>query len=163
MAGTDLSKGNGGSVHRPIDVFGVMRTEMDRLFDRFETGWPSLPRAFGALAGDNMRPDLDVHDNGKQITVEIDLPGIDEKDVAVTLANGVLTVKGERHTEREEKKESYYLAERSYGAFERSIRLPDTIDEAKLEARFDKGVLKVTAPKRPEAVKAEKRIEIKKA
>ena len=103
-----------------------------------------------------MVPELDVHDNGKQLTIEVDLPGVDEKDVTLTLANGMLTIKGE------EKKESYYMAERCYGAFERSLRLPDSIDEAKLEAKFDKGVLKVTAQKKPEAVKGEKKIEIKK-
>ena len=110
-----------------------------------------------------MVPELDVHDNGKQLTIEVDLPGVDEKDVTLTLANGMLTIKGEKKTEREEKKESYYMAERCYGAFERSLRLPDSIDEAKLEAKFDKGVLKVTAQKKPEAVKAEKKIEIKKS
>ncbi len=160
MANTELTKGNGGHVQRPADIFSAMREEMDSLFNRFESGWP---RALGtSFVSGAMTPELDVHDNGKQLTIDVDLPGVDEKDVTVTLANGMLTIKGEKKTEREEKKESYYLAERSYGAFERTLRLPDTIDEAKLEARFEKGVLKVTAPKRPEAVKAEKRIEIKK-
>jgi HSP20 family protein len=108
---------------------------------------------------------LDVHENATAITIEADLPGVDEKDVSVVLANGVLTIKGEKKHEREEKKENYYLSERSFGSFgsfERSVRLPDTIDDTKVEARFDKGVLKVTAAKRPEAVKAEKKIEVKK-
>lgn len=83
--------------------------------------------------------------------------------VSVTLANGVLTIKGEKKHERLEKKENYYLAERSFGSFERSLSLPDTIDDSKVEARFDKGVLTVTAAKKPEAVKAERKIEIKKA
>jgi len=163
MANTDLTKGNGGQVQRPNDIFGAMRSEMDRMFERFEHGWPRLPSVFGrGFDADMMMPDLDVHENAKQLTIEVDLPGVDEKDVSVTLANGLLTIKGERKTEREEKKENYYLAERSCGAFERSLRLPDTIDEAKLEARFDKGVLTVIAQKRPEAVRAEKKIEIKK-
>jgi HSP20 family protein len=106
---------------------------------------------------------LDVHENDKSITVDADLPGVDEKDLSVTLANGVLTIKGEKKHEREEKKENYYLCERSFGSFERSVRLPETIDENKIEARFEKGVLKVTAAKKPEAVKAEKKIEIKKS
>ena len=74
----------------------------------------------------------------------------------------MLTIKGEKKHEKEEKGENYYLAERSFGSFERSIRLPDTVDESKIEAKFDKGVLKVTAAKKPEAVKAERKIEIKK-
>ena len=82
---------------------------------------------------------------------------------ALTLANGVLTIKGEKKQEKEEKGESYHLTERSFGSFERSIRLPDTVDDTKVEAKFDKGVLKVTAAKKPEAVKAERKIEIKKS
>ena len=74
----------------------------------------------------------------------------------------MLTIKGEKKLEKEEKGENYYVAERSFGSFERAIRLPDTVDEAKVEAKFDKGVLKVTATKKPEAVKAERKIEIKK-
>jgi HSP20 family protein len=80
----------------------------------------------------------------------------------VTLANGVLTIKGEKKREREEKDENYYLTERSFGRFERSLRLPDTIDSNRVEARFDKGVLRITAAKKPEAVKAERKIEVKK-
>jgi hypothetical protein len=82
---------------------------------------------------------------------------------AMTAANGVLTIKGEKKQETEDKGENYHVTERSFGSFERSIRLPETIDEGKVEAKFDKGVLKVTAAKKPEAVKAERRIEIKKA
>ena len=107
-------------------------------------------------------PELDVRENTNSNVVEAELPGVDEKDVSVTLANGMLTVKGEKKHEKEEKGENYYLAERSFGSFERSIRLPDTIDERKVEAKFDKGVLRITAAKKPEAVKAERRIEIKK-
>jgi HSP20 family protein len=110
-----------------------------------------------------MVPDLDVREDARSITIEADLPGVDEKDVSVTLANGVLTIKGEKKQEREEKKENYFLAERSFGSFERSLSLPDTIDDSKVEARFEKGVLTVTAAKKPEDVKAERKINIKKA
>lgn len=164
MANTDVTKGNGGQVQRPADIFSTMRNEMDRMFERFEHGWPRWPTALArGFERDMMVPELDVHDNGKQLTIEVDLPGVEEKDVSVTLANGMLTIKGEKKTEREEKKESYFMAERSYGSFERTLRMPDTIDENKLEAKFDKGVLKIVAQKKPEAVKAEKKIEIKKS
>jgi HSP20 family protein len=163
MANTQLTKGNGRHLQRPTDVFGTMRNEMDRLFERFEHGWPRLPSLFTRGAeGSDMMPDLDVHENAQQFTIEADLPGVDEKDVTVTLANGVLCIKGEKKGAHEEKTESYYLAERSYGAFERTLRLPETIDDSKLEAKFDKGVLRIIAPKRPEAVKVEKKIEITK-
>jgi len=104
-----------------------------------------------------------MRENINSVVVEAELPGVDEKDISVTLANGVLTIKGEKKHEKEEKSESYYLAERSFGSFERAIRLPDTVDDAKVEAKFDQGVLKVTAAKKPEAVKAERKIEVKKA
>ncbi len=164
MATTDVTKSQQTAPSRHVDLFSSMRDEMDRMFGRFEQGWPRWPTAL--LRGNGhelMVPEVDVHENGKQFTIEIDLPGVDEKDVSVTLANGLLTIKGEKKLEREEKKENYYMAERSYGAFERTLRLPETIDDAKLEARFDKGVLKVVAQKKPDAIKAERKIEIKKS
>jgi HSP20 family protein len=80
--------------------------------------------------------------------------------VSVTLSNGVLTLKGEKKSEREEKKENYHLMERNYGSFHRTFQLGDTVDPDKVSATFDKGVLKVTLAKRAEAAKAEKKIPI---
>jgi HSP20 family protein len=163
MANTEITKPGEKSVARPRDIFTQMRDEMDRLFDRFEYDWPRLPSLFrGRLGEAMMAPEVDVRENANAMTIEAELPGLDEKDVTVTLANGVLTIKGEKKHEREEKDENYYLTERSFGRFERSLRLPDTIDNNKVEARFDKGVLKVTAAKKPEAVKSERKIEVKK-
>ena len=82
-----------------------------------------------------------MRENTTSITVEAELPGVEEKDISVTLANGVLTIKGEKKQAKEEKSENVYISERSYGAFERSLRLPETIDETKVDAKFDKGVL----------------------
>lgn len=158
MATTDIKKTTNATPARPADVFGAMRDELDRVFDRFSTGWP-----LRGLVHETAMPSLDVHDDGKQLTIEADLPGMDEKDVSLTLNNGVLAIKGERKSEREEKKSDYYVSERTYGSFERSLRLPDTIDENSLKATFEKGVLKIIAQKKPDAVKAEKRIEIGKA
>ncbi|HXF55105.1 MAG TPA: Hsp20/alpha crystallin family protein [Hyphomicrobiaceae bacterium] len=161
MPKTEITTSPEPVVSRPRDIFAAMREEMDRMFERLESGWPRLPTLFRR---DGITvPQLDVHENTKSIVVEAELPGVDEKDVSVSLANGVLTIKGEKKHEKEDKGENYYLAERSFGSFERAIRLPDTIDDAKVEAKFEKGVLRVTAPKKPEAVKAERRIEIRKA
>jgi HSP20 family protein len=163
MPNTEISKPGDTSATRPRDVFSAMRDEMDRVFGRFERDWP-LPSLFGRTGRDaGMVPELDVRESASSIAIEAELPGVEEKDVSVTLANGVLTIKGEKKQEREEKGESYHLTERSFGSFQRSLRLPDTIDESKVEARFDKGVLKVTAAKKPEAVKAQRSIEIKKS
>lgn len=161
MAGKDITKGGGGQLQRPTDAFSAMRDEMDRLFERFERGWPSLPALFrGSFDQGSIMPALDVHESDKELTINVDLPGVAEKDVTVTLADGLLTVKGEKRSESEEKKGNYHVAERSYGSFERSIRLPDSIDEAKLAAHMDNGVLKITAQKKPEAMRAERKIEI---
>ena len=161
MAKTEITKSSEKSVRAPHDIFSAMRDEMDRMFERFEHGWPRWPALF-RHNGDFAVPNPDVRENTNSIVVEVELPGVDEKDVSVTLANGMLTIKGEKKHEKEEKGESYFLAERSFGSFQRAIRLPDTVDDAKVEAKFDKGVLKVTAAKKPEAVKAERKIEIKK-
>lgn len=173
MAKTEIAKPSDTSISRPRDIFATMRDEMDRVFERFETDWPRWPRldawtswpsAFRRTAGAALVvPELDVRENTKSIVIEAELPGVAEKDVSVTLANGLLTIKGEKKDQHEEKDETHYFSERSFGAFERCLRLPDTIDETKVEAKFDKGVLKITAAKRPEAVKAERKIEIKKS
>jgi HSP20 family protein len=163
MPKTEITRPGDTSVGRPRDIFSAMRDEMDRVFGRFERDWP-LPSLFGRDSRSAMMvPELDVRENTNAITIEAELPGVEEKDVTVTLANGVLTIKGEKKQEKEEKSENYHLTERSFGSFQRSLRLPDTVDDTKVEAHFDKGVLKVTAGKKPEAVKAERRIEIKKS
>lgn len=165
MATTDIAKSPETSVTQRRDMFSAIRDEMDRVFDQFERGLPRWPSLLRRGNGDRsiVVPELDVRENTNSLTIEAELPGVEEKDVSVTVANGVLTIKGEKKQQKEEKTESYYLTERSYGAFERSLRLPDSIDEAKVEAKFHKGVLKVTAAKKPEAVKAERKIEVKKA
>jgi HSP20 family protein len=160
MVKTEITRSPEKSVSGPRDVFTAMRDELDRMFGRFEHGWPHWPALF-RHSGQSTTPELDVRENTDAILIEAELPGVDEKDVSVTLSNGILTIKGEKKHEMEEKGENYYLAERSFGSFERAIRLPDTIDDAKVEAKFDKGVLRVTAAKKPEAIKAERKIEIK--
>jgi HSP20 family protein len=162
MAKSDITRPSETSPARPRDIFSVMRDEMDRMFERFEYGLPRWPTHLSRAAALTV-PELDIRENANAIVVEAELPGVDEKDVTVTLANGVLTIKGEKKQEREEKGESFHVTERSYGSFERAVRLPDTVDDAKVEAKFDKGVLRVTAAKKPEAVKAERKIEIKKS
>jgi HSP20 family protein len=162
MAKTDITKPSESAPLRQRDIFSVMRDEMDRMFERFEYGFPRWPTQLSRETSLTV-PELDVRENANSIIVEAELPGVDEKDVSVTLSNGVLTIKGEKKLEKDEKNESYHLTERSYGSFERAIRLPDTVDDSQVEAKFDRGVLKVTAAKRPEAVKQERKIEIKKA
>jgi len=149
---------------RTEDFFDTMRREIDHIFDRWgngTNGW-QLPFASSRRL-EFMAPDMDVKETAKDFLVEAELPGVDEKDISVTLTNGVLVLKGEKKQERDEKKDNYYLVERSFGSFQRSMRLPDTADENKVEAKFSNGVLKIAIAKRAEAVKPERKIEIKKA
>jgi HSP20 family protein len=145
---------------------------MDRLFDDFGRDlwsspfhrpmWPveafwrrQLP--WGAA------PAVDVIESEKAYEITAELPGLDEKNIEVKLANGGLTIKGEKSEEKEEKKKDYYLHERRFGSFERSFRVPEGVDADKIEATFQKGVLTVTLPKASEAQKAEKKIAVKAA
>jgi len=163
MADDVTSKGRGGRLpSRYQDPFQSFRTEMDRLFDSFLGGMPSLTSLRqGFPSTQVITPTLDVKENEKEIVVKADLPGMDEKDINLTVHNGVLSLRGEKKSEHTDERDNYHVMERSYGSFQRSIRLPDTIDEDKAEARFDKGVLTITLPKRPESVSAQKKIQIK--
>ena len=163
MADDVTSKGQGGRLpSRYQDPFQSFRTEMDRLFDSFLGGMPSLTSLRqGFPSTQVITPTLDVKENEKEIVVKADLPGMDEKDINLTVHNGVLSLRGEKKSEHTDERDNYHVMERSYGSFQRSIRLPDTIDEDKAEARFDKGVLTITLPKRPESVSAQKKIQIK--
>ena len=162
MADDVTSKGKGNVPSRYQDPFQSFRSEMDRLFDSFLGGLPSLTTfRQGLPSAQVMTPALDVKENEKEIVVKADLPGMDDKDIHLTIHNGILSLRGEKKSEHAEERDNYHVMERSYGSFQRSIRLPETIDEDKAEARFDKGVLTITLPKRPEMVSAQKKIEIK--
>ena len=92
-------------------------------------------------------PRMNMVDIGDKIEIKAELPGIDEKDIALTCENGILTLSGERKQETEEENQTYYMQEISSGSFSRSIRLPQNVDENKIEAQFKKGVLTITIPK----------------
>jgi HSP20 family protein len=154
---------------RPFDA---LRREVDRLFNSVEGGFLSSPfrrslfevepfwRGEPAWAA---VPAVDIAEKDRAYEITAELPGIDEKNVEVTFASGMLSIKGEKHEEKEEKKKDYHLQERRYGSFERSFRVPEGVDTDKIEANFKKGVLKVVLPKTAEAQKAEKKIAIKPA
>lgn len=144
------------------DPFQVLRSEMDHLFDDFlGVGFPTS--RILAEKRDELLPQLDVKENDKAIMIEAELPGMSEKDVELTLRDGILSISGEKKFEKREDKDNYHVMERRYGSFRRTLRLPDTIDEGKVAAKFDKGVLTVTVPKKAEAVRQTKKIEIKAA
>ena len=138
------------------DPFRALQRRMDRLFDDFagDYHWP-FTNGRGA-----MTPTIDVSETDKEMTVEAELPGVDEKDIDVTLTDNLLTIKGEKKQEKEEKKKDYHLTERSYGSFSRSMTLPFDADPAKIRAAFKDGVLTITLPKPPEVKAKVKKIAI---
>jgi len=150
---------------REANPFVSLQREIDRLFDEFleDFGlafrWPA-PRRRGRMAG-GLLPSIDVSETDREIEVKADLPGLDEKDIELTLDENILTIRGEKKDEREEKKRDYYLMERSYGSFERSIPLPGNIDPEGVNARFKNGVLTVRIPKKGEEKSTGKRIPVK--
>ena len=139
------------------DPFTAFRREMDRLFDSFgrDLGWPGGDDRTAATA-----PSVDVSETDSELRIEADLPGVEEKDVDVVIADDLLTIKGEKKTEKEERKKDYHLVERSYGSFSRSLRLPFAADPGKAKATFKNGVLSITLPKPPEAKAKAKKVPI---
>lgn len=135
---------------RAEDPIEVLHRRMNDLFedlfgDLGGSRWLAPRSAFGGLG--EFTPRFEVAETDDAVEVSAELPGLDEKDVRVTLDNGILTVEGEKKTEREEKKRGVFFSERSYGRFQRSVALPAGIDESKVKASFKKGVLRVTIPK----------------
>lgn len=148
--------------------FESLRREVDRLFEDFNL---TLRLPFRRPAFDVepfwqpeswiAAPAIDLVERDIAFEMTADMPGLEEKDIEVKVANGVLTVKGEKEESKEDKKEDFHLRERRVTSFERSIRLPETVDEDKIEASFKNGVLTVMMPKKPEAQRPTKKIEVK--
>ena len=154
---------------RPFDS---LRREVEQLFDDFGQNFWRLPTRRSIFDFEPLwrreavweaAPAVDIAESEKAYEITAELPGMDEKNIEVKVANGNLTIKGEKQEEKEEKKKDYYLHERHFGSFERSFEMPEGVDADKIEANFKKGVLTVTLPKKPEAQKPAKKIEVKAA
>ena len=165
-------KSNPESQDRPHNFWEPLtnlRHEVDHLFEEFQDNWP-----FNRKRGEKLisyeppfemsvrMPAVDLKDRKKDIIIKAELPGMDEKDIDVQITGRVLTISGEKKIEREEGEEegNYYLSERRYGSFRRSLTIPPGIDEDKVEASFHKGVLTVKLPKKPDAISTSKKIEV---
>lgn len=120
-----------------------------------------------ALTTSNFAPPVDIYEDEHNITLKMEVPGIDEKDINVSIENNTLTVRGERRFEKDEKEENFHRVERMYGSFTRSFTLPNTVDLEQVSAQYEKGVLKVRLAKKAEAkpklikVNVEKTLEAK--
>ncbi len=147
-----------------------LRREIDHLFDDFHWGTGRRPLArtlfdvepfwrgqtWGGV------PAVDIAEKDKEYEITAELPGMDESNIDVKFADGMVTIKGEKKEEREEKKKDYYLSERRYGSFHRCFQVPDGVDATRIEASFNNGVLTVKLPKSAGAQRSEKKIAIKK-
>lgn len=143
------------------DPFRDFQREMNRLFDDFFTEFP-LATQLGEKRSANsaFSPRVDVSETDSAVTVSAELPGMDEKDITVEMDDASITVRGEKQEEKEDKGRNWYSREQTYGAFHRVIPLPSSVDGAKAKAKFKKGVLTITVPKREELQAARKAIAI---
>ncbi|HID98060.1 MAG TPA: Hsp20/alpha crystallin family protein [Thermodesulfobacteriaceae bacterium] len=138
---------------KPIRELTSLRKEMDNLWENFFGGTELMP-----FEGEWV-PSIDVSETDDSITVKAEIPGIDPKDIQISLSGNLLTIKGEKKEETEEKKKNYLRKETRYGAFSRTIRLPVVADADKIEAKYKKGILNIVLPKKEE--EKPKQIEIK--
>ncbi|TVT81454.1 Hsp20/alpha crystallin family protein [Pseudomonas sp. H3(2019)] len=148
-----------------------LRQQVDHLFEDFNRGSSGLS-PFGRglfdveplwrreLIGHSI-PAVDIAEKEKSFEITAELPGMDQKNVEIKLSNGSLIIKGEKQEDKEENRKGYHLSERHYGSFERVFNLPKGVDAEKIEASFSKGVLHISLPKKPEAMKPEKIVPIK--
>jgi HSP20 family protein len=137
-----------GREHSPtrfVDPLIKLQREIDRLFDDFTQGWAGSDRTR------ELMPSVDIAESENEIEITVELPGMEEKDVEVSVADNILTIRGEKKAEKEEKQKNYRMYERSYGSFRRRLELPNGVNADKIKASLANGVLKVTVPKPPPA------------
>ncbi|OEU51105.1 MAG: molecular chaperone [Desulfobacterales bacterium C00003060] len=141
---------------KPFGELASLRSEMDKLWNRFFG-----ERPFPRLVSQDWLPSVDVSETKDKLLIKAELPGLEAKDINVSVSGDVLTIKGEKTKEEEDKDEHYYSCERYSGTFQRSFHLPVDVQVDKVQATFDKGVLEVTLPKAEEAKKKEIEIKVK--
>jgi HSP20 family protein len=129
----------------PVRELNTIQSEMNRLFNTFFDG--STPANGGSTQLRRWVPAMDLVESDDHFELRADLPGLSEDDVHIEVEDNVLTISGERKSEREERKDGYFRVERASGHFRRALTLPEGIDPESIQASFDKGVLEVTIPK----------------
>lgn len=145
----------GRDMRRDFHPLTSLQREVERLFEDFGRGFPGFAHAR------ELMPAMDVVETDKAIEISAELPGLEEKDVQIDVADNVLTIRGEKKAEKEEKDKNYRLIERSYGAFSRTLELPAGVKADEIKAIIAKGVLKVVVP-RPAPAQT-KKIDVKTA
>ena len=142
--------------YNPEHPFFTLDGDMDRFLNHLNTDFFD----FRTIPEGNHFPKVDVTETKNEFSISAELPGIDDKDIDVTLDDGTLTLKGEKKVEKEDKQGEFYSRERSYGSFQRTFKVPETIDQNKINASFNKGILTVKLPKTLESRKEVKKIAI---
>jgi HSP20 family protein len=157
--GRSETPASGNDFFAPLAAF---RHEVDRLFDSFVEGFGNRDLTNGGDWRSPM-PALDIAETDKELVITAEVPGISEKDVDVTVSGDVLTIKGEKKAEQEDKNDGYSYVERRYGCFSRALRLPFEVKDENVEAKYDKGVLTIRIPKPAGVQKPVRQIEVKAA
>ncbi|MGQ9672923.1 MAG: Hsp20/alpha crystallin family protein [Candidatus Aminicenantales bacterium] len=132
------------------DPFRDLMTLRDRMNRLFEDVFTSARGEEKELISSSWTPAVDIYEDENQLVLMAEVPGIDEKDIEIKLEDNTLSIQGERKIEKETKEENYHRIERAYGSFYRSFTLPNYIDQEKIQAEHENGILKITMPKRPE-------------
>lgn len=144
-------------------AFRSLQREVDRVFDEFRDFLPGVTANRDLDGNGDLVPKVDVRETDKSFEISAELPGVDEKDMDVSVSGNLLTLRGEKSSRHEEDEEGYRLVERSFGRFSRTIPFPFDLDGDKVVADFDKGVLSIKIEKPPEIAAKSKKIEISKA
>jgi len=129
----------------PFREMNTLQSNLNRIFQDYGRGSDEL------MTGGTFVPPVDIYEDEHNITLKMEVPGIDEKDIQITLENNTLTVRGERKFEKDEKEENFHRIERRYGSFTRSFSLPNTVDTENVTANYNNGILTVQLAKRAEA------------
>jgi HSP20 family protein len=145
-----------------FNPFNSLHREIDRVFGEFNRGL-LVPETHINNGSFNIAPRVNVSETDKTMEISAELPGVEDKDIEVTVVDGALQIKAEKKAEKEDKAKNYHLVERSYGVMQRSIPLSFNIDADKIKANFDKGVLNIILPKPPEAEAKKQKVKIKSA
>ena len=142
------------------DPFIAFRREVDRMFDDFFSGFGN--RALAPSGGwPGVTPTIDVTENDKEVMVTAEMPGLSDKDFEVTVSGDLLTLRGEKRSEHEERNGNAHYVERRFGSFSRSVRLPFEVKDEDVDAKYDKGVLTIRVPKPAELQRPARRIDVR--
>ncbi|MGA1846994.1 Hsp20/alpha crystallin family protein [Deferribacter abyssi] len=147
-------RGNKPAVTSPFRELLTFQEEINKLFDDFF----KVPKTLDDVA--KFIPDIDIAETKDAFIIKADLPGLSEKDIEVSLTNNILTIKGERKEEKEEKDKNYYRKERVFGSFLREIQIPKKVQSDKVKAKFKNGVLEIKLPKAEEEKEKTVKIEV---